>query len=176
VVLEASVLLIESFHPLLPILPGQGVLEVLESAIGINVLIKTFEGTVARAGEVRLLLRCCCWQKIQQVGVELLLGYSDEGVLAVVDLQDHHVADHVAVDLLVVAYMQLGVRLPLDLWWSLVQNITLVLGMLGLVDHTAQAKGKTVLVKLHFALLVNHKVCLSGMKKHHELVLGSNPR
>ncbi len=39
----------------------------------------------------------------------------DEGVLAGVDLQDHHVAHNVIVDLLVVANVQLVVRLPLDL-------------------------------------------------------------
>ncbi len=57
---------------------------------------------VARAGEVPSLLRCCYCQKVQHIGVELLLSYSDEGVLVIVDL-------------LVVAYVQLVVRLPLDL-------------------------------------------------------------
>ncbi len=72
---------------------------------------------MAGAGEVRSLLRCCYRQKIQQVGVDLLLSYLDEGVLTGVDLQDHHVAHHVVVDLLVtvVANMQLVVRFPLDL-------------------------------------------------------------
>ncbi len=113
-VLEASALLVESFRPFLPILAGYGVLEVFGSAFGIDVQIKTLEVTVACAGELRLLLRCSYCQKVQQLGVELLLSYSDEGVLTGVDLQDHHVAHHVVVDLLIVANMQLVVRLPLD--------------------------------------------------------------
>ena len=45
----------------------------------------------------------------------LLLCYSDECVLAGIDRQDHHVAHHVVVDLLVIADMQLVVKFPLDL-------------------------------------------------------------
>jgi hypothetical protein len=62
-----------------------------------------------------MLLPCCYCGKLHQVSVELLLSYSDEGVLAGVDLQNHHVSHHVVVDLLVVANVQLVVRFPLDL-------------------------------------------------------------
>ncbi len=72
-------------------------------------------GSRPLAGEVSPLLRCCYCQKIQHVGVELLLSSSDEGVLTGVDQQEHHVAHHVVVDLLVVANMQLVVRFPLKL-------------------------------------------------------------
>ena len=67
------------------------------------------------AGEVRLMFPCSYGQKLQQICIVLLLCYSDESGLAGVDLQDHHVTHHVVVDLLVIADMQLVVKLPLDL-------------------------------------------------------------
>jgi hypothetical protein len=59
-VLEAPILLVEGFCPLLPVLAGHGILEVPGGAIWINIQIKTVEGTVASTGEVLVLL-CCCY-------------------------------------------------------------------------------------------------------------------
>ncbi len=93
------------------------------------------------------MLLYCYGEKLQHVHVELLLSYSDKSAFAGVNLHNHYVAHHVIVDLLVVAYMQLVVRLPLDLRWSLVKDVALVLGMLELVDDTALAEWKAVLVE-----------------------------
>ncbi len=57
-VLAATILLVESLRLLLPILPGHGVLEIKGGSIGIDVQIKTSEGTAACAVEVRSVLRC----------------------------------------------------------------------------------------------------------------------
>ena len=113
-VLEPPILLVKSFGPLLPVLAGHGILEILGGAVGIYIRVKTFESTVGNAGEVRLLFPCSYCQKLQQICVVLLLCHSDECILAGVDLQDHYVAHHVVVDLLVVADMQLIVRFPHD--------------------------------------------------------------
>ncbi len=52
-------LLRASIHFCRSFLTEHGVPEVLGGTIGIGVRIKTFEGTMACAGEVRLLLSCC---------------------------------------------------------------------------------------------------------------------
>jgi hypothetical protein len=69
------------------------------------------------------------YPSLQNIHVELLLNYWDEGILAGIDLDNHYVAHRVIVDLLVVANMQLIVRLPLDLQWSLVQDVEKVLSV-----------------------------------------------
>ena len=101
---------------------------------------------------------CCYCKKLQYICIELLLWcYSDESVLAGVDLQNHYVAHHVIVDFLVVADMQLVIRLPLDLRWTLVQDVVRVLLFFELVDDTAPAEWKAVLVE---PCLVGRPQCL----------------
>ena len=114
-VLKSPVHLIEGFGPFLPVLAGHSILEVRGRAIGVDVRFETFESTVGSPCEVLLMFPCSYCQKLQQICILLLLCYSDEGVLASVDLQDHHVAHHVVVDLLVVADMQLVVKFQLAL-------------------------------------------------------------
>ena len=54
------------------------------------------------------------------------------------------------------------------------QDVVRVLQFLELIDGAAPAERKTLRVKL--AWLETHNVCRSEIKKHHALVLGSNPR
>ena len=112
-ILESPILLIQSFCPLMLVPTGNSILEVFGDTIGVNGRVETFEGIVGCAGKVRLImmLPCCYCEMLQHIHIELLLCYSDESVLAGVDLQSHYVAHHVVVDLLMVADMQLVVRL-----------------------------------------------------------------
>ena len=110
-----------------------------------------------------MLPRSYC-KKLQLICIELLLCYTNESVLAGVDLQNHYVAHHhcIIVDPLVVDDMQLVVGLPLDLRWSLVQDVVRVLQFSELVDDAAPAEWKTVLVE---PCLVSRTQCLPLWEK-----------
>jgi hypothetical protein len=49
------------------------------------------------ASEMGLMLLGCCFQKIQHIKVELLLGYPDECIFVGVHLKKYHVTDRVIV-------------------------------------------------------------------------------
>jgi hypothetical protein len=133
--LSASVLSVTVRH---------SVLEVSEGAVRIDCWIKTFEGTVMDAGEVGLMLLCCCFQKIQHIKVELFLGYPDERA---VHLKTHHVTDLVIVHQLVIAAVKLIISCPLELQRVLKKDIIGTVNTV-LVNNSSLAERKKMLFKL----------------------------
>ncbi len=69
---------------------------------------------MANAGEVSMLLLSYCYQKIQDIEVELLLGYLDKCINFGMDLENNHVTHLIVMQLFAIACVKLIVSFPLD--------------------------------------------------------------
>jgi hypothetical protein len=99
------------------------------------------------AGEVGLMLLSCCFQKIQHIKVELLLGYPDECIFFGVHLKNHYITDRVIVHPLIIADVELIISGSLELRRVLKQDIISTVRTV-LVNDSRLAERKKMLVKL----------------------------